>query len=66
MDADFRRFNALGPKEQARAIVEAGSKARGRPAPKLDRPKVVGSVQDPAVLAAMIVVAASKARGQEP
>jgi hypothetical protein len=66
MDTDFRHFNSLGPKEQARAIVEAGSKARGRSAPFPDRPKVVGSVQDPTVLAAMIVAAAARARGQEP
>ena len=55
MEVDFKRFNGLGPKEQARLIVEAGCKARGRPAPVPDKPKFVGSVQDPTVLAAMIV-----------
>ena len=63
MDADFRHFNALGPKEQARLIIAAGAKARGRAAPQLDQPEI--DANDPQALAAAIVRAGRKARGQQ-
>lgn len=64
MDADFRHFNALGPKQQAEAIVEAGCKARGRPVPQLDRPKF--DVDESTKLAALIVRAGQRRRGELP
>ena len=61
---DTERFNRLGPREQARAIIEAGARARGRVAPKLDEPIKIED-DNPESLALAIVRAAAKARGRQ-
>lgn len=61
---DIERFNRSGPREQAKAIVEAGAKARGQAAPLLDQPIEVED-NDPELLAAAICRAGEKARGQK-
>jgi hypothetical protein len=61
---DSERFNRAGPREQAKLIIEAGSRARGRAAPKLDEPIKIED-DNPESLAVAIVRAGRKARGQE-
>jgi hypothetical protein len=64
MEIDFNRFNASGPAERAEMIVRAGSRARGRAAPKLDEPIKIED-DNPESLAAAICLAGRRARGQK-
>jgi hypothetical protein len=65
MEIDHKRFNSLSPALQAQAIVEAGCKARGLPSLQPGRPGIDDSADESTKLAAMIVRAGRKARGQE-
>ncbi|MGB8901318.1 MAG: hypothetical protein WCC90_19710 [Methylocella sp.] len=62
---DTEHFNRLGPRAQARAIVEAAARARGRAAPKLDDEPTKIEDDTPESLALAIVRAAAKARGRQ-
>ena len=61
---DTEHFNRLGPRQQARAILEAGSRARGRAAPKIGEPIKIED-DNPKSLAAAICLAGRRARGQQ-